>query len=155
MTAREIPHDTLAAHVGEALGYSSWVLVTQENVDAYAVATNDHQWFCEDPERARRESPYGGTVAPGYFLLALVPGMLKEIWYVTGARMAVNYGIERLRFPAPLRVGDSARLHASLAEITPAPGATDVRLALELEAKTQTKPVCVAEGVYRFFSSPE
>lgn len=153
MAARVLAYSELLAHVGQELGVSAWTPVTQEDVNAYADATNDHQWFCEDPERAARESPFGGTVAPGYFLVALVPGLLKELWYVDGAQLAINYGIERLRFPAPLRVGTQVRLRAGLAEVIDRGGGRDVTLELRLEGEGEPKPVCVARVVYRFFGS--
>ena len=84
MTAKQILFQDLPALVGQEVGVSDWYLVTQHVVDAYAAATDDHQWFCEDVERANRESPFGGTVAPGYFILALAPGLLKKIWYLQG-----------------------------------------------------------------------
>ena len=99
MTAKRIHLQDLSTLVGQEVGVSDWYLVTQQAVDAYAAATDDHQWFCEDVERAKKESPFGGTVAPGYFILALAPGLLKKIWYLQGARLGMNYGINRLRFP--------------------------------------------------------
>ncbi len=152
MAALGIAYADLAHHAGAELGVSDWVRVTQTDVNAYADATDDHQWFCEDPERAARESPFGGTVAPGYFVLALIPGLLKQIWYVKGARMAMNYGIDRLRFPAPLPVGERARLRASLASVAEARGGRDVTLELAIEAERQPAPVCVARVVYRFLA---
>ncbi len=152
MAARVLAYSDLAVHVGQELGVSGWIRVTQDEVDAYADATNDHQWFCEDPERAARESPFGGTVAPGYFLLALVPGLLKELWYVDGARMAINYGIDRLRFPAPLRVGRRVRLRAVLAAVVDRDRGRDVTLELALEGDDGSAPVCAARVVYRFLA---
>ncbi len=154
MTANVLAYSELASHVGQDLGVSDWIPVTQAEVDAYADATNDHQWFCEDPERAKRESPFGATVAPGYFILALVPGLLKQLWYVAGAQMGMNYGIDRLRFPAPLLVGERARLRATLSKVSEAPRARDVTLDLAVEASGQVKPVCVAAVIYRFLASP-
>lgn len=142
---RDLPDD-----VGREIGLSGWHRVTQDDVDAYAAATNDHQWFCEDVERAERESPFGGTVAPGYYLLALAPGLLKEIWYVEGAKIATNYGIDRLRFTAPLRVGERVRLRATLAKTRAIPDGQEVTLGLQFESPSGTKPVCVADVVYRF-----
>lgn len=153
MRARVFPYEALADSVGVDLGVSAWVRVTQPEVDAYADATNDHQWFCEDVDRAKRESPYGGTVAPGYFLVALVPGLLKELWYVEGAGMAINYGIDRMRFPAPLRVGERVRLRTTLAAVHGVSDGREVTLDLALEAPDVEKPVCAATVVYRFLQA--
>ena len=152
MAAIVVDYSEVESLVGREVGPSAWCRVTQAEVDAYAGATNDHQWFCEDVERAKRESPYGTTVAPGYFILALVPGLLKEIWYVAGARIGVNYGIDKLRFPAPLPVGGHVRLRATLASVRSAPRGRDVTLDLTLEATGQQKPVCVAQVIYRFLA---
>ena len=119
MAAKQICFQDLPTLVGQEVGVSDWYLVTQQAVDAYAAATNDHQWFCEDVERAKKESPFGGTVAPGYFILALAPGLLKEIWYLQGARLGMNYGINRLRFPAPLLIGKQVRLRLSVRSVKP------------------------------------
>lgn len=153
MSANVVAYEKLPRYAGRKLGVSDWIPVTQAEVNAYADATNDHQWFCEDSERAKRESPYGAAVAPGYFILALVPGLLKQIWYVAGAQMAVNYGINRLRFPGPLLVGERARLHATLVRAAETRGGREVTLDLVVEASGQAKPVCVATVVYRFLAS--
>ncbi len=153
MAFRTVAYSELPSLVGQTLGVSPWLPISQAEVNAYADATRDHQWFCEDVERAARESPFGRTVAPGYFVLALVPGLLKDIWYVSGAGMAINYGIDRLRFPAPLPIGARARLHATLARVEDVPGGRDVTLDLVVEASDQTKPVCVAAVVYRFWAA--
>ena len=150
MTAKRISLKDLPTLVDQEVGVSDWYLVTQQAVDAYAVATDDHQWFCEDVERAEKESPFGGTVAPGYFILALAPGLLKKIWYLQGARLGMNYGINRLRFPAPLRVGKRVRLRARVRHVAPVQGGQEVTLGLLFEVENGQKLVCVAEVVYRY-----
>jgi acyl dehydratase len=150
MTARQIRFQDLPTLVGQEVGVSDWYPVTQQAVDAYAEATNDHQWFCEDVERAKKESPFGGTVAPGYFILALAPGLLKEIWYLQGARLGMNYGINRLRFPAPLPIGKQVRLRLGVRSVKPVPDGQEVTLRLSFEVEGGKKPVCVAEPVYRY-----
>ena len=152
MTAKRIRLQDLPTLVGQhEVGVSDWYLVTQRAVaDAYAAATDDHQWFCEDVERAKKESPFGGTVAPGYFILALAPGLLKKIWYLQGARLGMNYGINRLRFPAPLLVGKRVRLRASVRSVTSVQDGQEVTLGLLFEVEGGQKPVCVAETVYRY-----
>ena len=150
MKAKRIRLQDLSTLVGQEVGVSDWYLVTQQAVDAYAAATDDHQWFCEDVERAKKESPFGGTVAPGYFILALAPGLLKKIWYLQGARLGMNYGINRLRFPAPLLVGSHVRLRLSVRSVKPVPDGQEVTLTLSFEVEGGQKPVCVAETVYRY-----
>ena len=150
MTVKRILLQDLPTLVGQEVGVSDWYLVTQQAVDAYAVATDDHQWFCEDVERAKKESPFGGTVAPGYFILALAPGLLKKVWYLQGARLGMNYGLNRLRFPAPLRVGKRVRLRVSVRRVTPVQDGQEVTLGLSFEVENGQKPVCVAEVVYRY-----
>ncbi len=150
MTAKQILLQDLPTLIGQEVSVSDWHLVTQQAVDAYAAATDDHQWFCEDVERAKKESPFGGTVAPGYFILALAPGLLKKIWYLQGARLGMNYGINRLRFPAPLLIGKRVRLRVSVQHVTPVRDGQEVTLDLLFEVEGGQKPVCVAETVYRY-----
>jgi acyl dehydratase len=153
MATKQIRFQDLPALVGQEVGVSGWYLVTQHAVDAYAAATDDHQWICEDVERAKRESPFGGTVAPGYFILALVPGLLKKVWYLQGARLGMNYGINRMRFPAPLLIGKRVRLRVSVHSVKPVQNEQDgqeVALTLSFEVEDGEKPVCVVETVYRY-----
>lgn len=150
MIAKQVRFQDLPALVGQEVGVSDWSLVTQDAVDAYAAATDDHQWFCEDVERAKKESPFGSTVAPGYFILALAPGLLKKIWYLQGARLGMNYGINRLRFPAPLHIGKRVRLRVSARRVTLVPDGQEVTLNLSFEVEGGKKPVCIAETVYRY-----
>ena len=150
MTAKQIRFQDLPVLIGQEIGVSDWNLVTQNAVDAYAAATDDHQWICEDVERAKRESPFGGTVAPGYFILALVPGLLKKVWYLQGARLGMNYGVNRMRFPAPLLIGKQVRLRVSVLSVKPVPDGQEVALNLSFEVEGGEKPVCVVETVYRY-----
>lgn len=150
MAARVVLYSDLSSLIGQEIGVSDWLLVTQQAVDAYAAATDDHQWICEDVERAKRESPFGGTVAPGYFILALIPGLLKQIWYIKGARIGMNYGLNKMRFPAPLLIGQQVRLRATLRQVCSVQEGQEVTLGLSFEATEQDKPVCVAEVVYRY-----
>ena len=150
MARKRIRLQDIPTLVGEEVGVSDWYRVTQQAVDAYAAATDDHQWFCEDVERAKNESPFGGTVAPGYFILALAPGLLKNIWYVQGARLSLNYGLNRLRFPAPLRIGKQVRLRLGVRSVEPVPDGQEVTLTLSFEVEDGKKPVCIAEPVYRY-----
>src|SRR6476620_4871988 len=100
--------------VGQHLGHSDWVEITQEQVNQFAEATGDHQWIHVDPERAKKESPFGGPIAHGYLTLSLGPRLMPEIMRVEGVTMAVNYGCEKVRFPSPVPVGSKVRLGAEL-----------------------------------------
>jgi acyl dehydratase len=141
----------LRALAGRELGTSDWVAITQEQVDQFAAATGDHQWIHVDPARAK-EGPFGGTIAHGYLSIGLVPGLLHQIVDVQGVSMALNYGIDKLRFPAPVPVGSRVRLSARLAEVTEVPGGVQAVLAVTIEIEGQPKPACAADVVYRYFS---
>jgi acyl dehydratase len=139
----------LAGAVGTELGVSSWHTVTQELIDAFADATGDHQWIHVDQERARL-GPFGATIAHGYLTLSLIPMLMHEIYEVQDARMAVNYGLNRVRFPAPVRVGSSVRARATLSEAEPTGDAIQVVTHVTIEVEGQEKPACVADVVSRF-----
>ena len=138
--------------VGEHLGWSDWMEVTQERVNLFAEATGDHQWIHVDPERARRESPFGGPVAHGYLTLSLAPVLLPEILRVEGVAMGVNYGTEKVRFPSPVPVGSKLRLGATLAKVDDVAGGVQATLELVFEAEGAPKPACVSAVVYRYYA---
>jgi acyl dehydratase len=142
--------DELKAKVGTHLGYSNWHTVTQEEVNLFADATNDHQWIHVDPERAKA-GPFGTTIAHGYFTLSLGPSLLGEIVSVEGARMGVNYGLNRVRFPAPVPVGSKLRCGASLEEVVAFEGGLQVTLKLTFEVEGSSKPSCVADVLFRYY----
>jgi acyl dehydratase len=136
--------------VGESLGTSDWVHVTQERVDTFADATGDHQWIHVDVDRARAESPYGGPIAHGYLSLSLLPMLGWQIFSIEGAKMGVNYGSNRVRFPSPVPVGSRLRLSAVLLEATQLPdGSLQMVVEQTMEIEGQTKPAAVAETVSR------
>jgi acyl dehydratase len=137
--------------VGHHLGYSEWHQVTQEQVNLFADATGDHQWIHVDLEKAKA-GPFGGPIAHGYLTLSLAPTLLEEILRVDGVTMAVNYGLNKLRFPAPVPVGSKVRAGASLADIEDVAGGVQVVLAVTFEIEGATKPVCVAEILFRYYS---
>ena len=137
------------ALVGRQLGHSDWVEITQEQVDRFAEATCDHQWIHVDPERARKESPFGGPIAHGYLTLSLLPMLVPQIVEITGFRMGVNYGTERVRFPSPVPVGSRVRAGAALESATPFDGGIVMNLAVTMEVEGGTKPAMVATVVYR------
>ena len=144
--------DELKAKVGEHLGWSEWMEIDQDRVDRFADATGDHQWIHVDPERARRESPFGGPVAHGYLTLSLAPVLMPEILRVDGIAMGVNYGCEKVRFPSPVPVGSRLRLGATLGDVTDVAGGVQVTLDLVFEVEGAPKPSCVAAVVYRYYA---
>jgi acyl dehydratase len=136
---------------GEDLGTSEWLDITQGAVDGFADVTGDHQWIHVDPERAKH-TPFGGTIAHGYFTLSLAPKLTGEIVRFEGFAMAVNYGLNKVRFPAPLRVGSRVRMHCKLAKLEEIPGGAQVTLGMTFEGEEADKPVCVAESVARIYA---
>jgi acyl dehydratase len=138
--------------VGQELGVSDWHLVTQEEVNLFADATHDHQWIHVDPERSKRESPFGGPIAHGYYTIALAPALLAQVLAVQGVRMGVNYGLNKMRLPAPVPVGSRVRLRATLAGYEPIAGGAQATLGLTFEVENQAKPSCVAEVIYRYYA---
>ena len=142
--------DEYAQHVGEHLGWSEWMTITQDQVDRFADATGDHQWIHVDPERAKR-GPFGGTIAHGYLTLSLIPVLMAGMIKVEGATMGVNYGANRIRFPAPVHVGNDIRLGATLAEVTEIEGGAQSVVDVTIEERGASKPSCVAQLVFRHY----
>ena len=137
--------------VGRKLGESEWLTVTQERVDLFADATDDHQWIHVDPERAR-QGPFGGPIAHGYLTLALVNRFLPEIVVVKGISMGVNYGVDRVRFPAPVRVGSRVRGSGELVEAErQKDGSVQAKVRVTVEIEGGAKPACVAETISRYY----
>jgi len=141
----------VAASVGETIGPGPWRVVDQARVDAFAAATDDRQWIHVDPVRAAA-GPFGATVAHGYLTLSLLPSLMKELYVVEGARMAVNYGLNRVRFPSPLRVGAAIRARVEIASVDPVEGGVQLVMKATVDADTGPKPVCVAESVSRLYA---
>jgi acyl dehydratase len=140
--------DEVRALAGQDLGYSRWHDVTQEAVNLFADATGDHQWIHTDRERAK-DGPFGRTIAHGYFTLSLAPMLLADIVRVEGTSMGINYGINKLRFPAPMPVGEKVRLGVKVANVEDVSGGVQLTYALTFEVEGQERPACVAEVVYR------
>ena len=136
---------------GSELGTSDWVEVTQKRVNLFADATGDHQWIHVDVERATRESPFGGPIAHGYLTLSLLIPMWSQVLDVTDAAMAVNYGLNKVRFPAPVPVGSKLRLAATLKDVEEVAGGLQITATAVIEREGGDKPVCIAEPVFRFF----
>ncbi|RZU31959.1 MaoC family dehydratase [Blastococcus saxobsidens] len=135
---------------GTELGTSDWVEVTQDRVNLFADATGDHQWIHVDVERATAESPFGGPIGHGYLTLALVIPMWSEVLVVSDVKMGVNYGLNKVRFPAPVPVGARVRLTATLTDVEEIKGGYQVTVAAVIEREGGDKPVCIAEPVFRF-----
>ncbi len=140
---------TLGAFVGKELGVSAWVEVDQARIDAFAQCTGDHQWIHVDVERARRESPFGGTIAHGYLTLSLLAGKLVEMGVVPGdARAAVNYGVEKTRFLAPVKAGVRVRNRVRLMSAdSKGDGRVLLRTENTMEIEGEVKPAMVAEAL--------
>jgi acyl dehydratase len=135
---------------GTHLGYTDWQGMTQERVDMFADATDDHQFIHVDVERAK-STPFGGTIAHGFLTLALMAPLTQQLMTVTDAKMGVNYGLDRVRFPAPLRVGAQFRGGGEIIEVTEIPGGLQVKLRGTIEAQDTDKPVCVADCLVRLY----
>jgi acyl dehydratase len=144
--------DGLKAKVGEHLGYSDYLEITQDQVNRFADATGDHQWIHVDPERARRESPFGGPIAHGFLTLSLAPLLVPQIVRVQGMKMGVNYGTNKVRFPSPVPVGSKLRAGAQLVSVDDVPGGVQVVIDVTFEVEGAEKPACVAQTVSRYYA---
>ncbi|MFB7994527.1 MaoC family dehydratase [Streptomyces sp. NPDC056002] len=142
--------DELRSAVGEQLGYSDWVEIEQKRIDQFADATGDHQWIHVDPERAK-DGPFGTTIAHGYLTLSLLPLFGPQLITVDGMKMGVNYGTNKVRFPAPVPVGSRLRATAKITGVDDVPGGVQVSVAFTVERDGGDKPVCVAESVSRYY----
>jgi acyl dehydratase len=142
------PDDVLAA-VGTHLGYSAWLDIDQQRVDLFAEATGDHQWIHIDPQRAA-SGPFGGTIAHGYLTLSLSNLFLPQIVEVQGFAMGVNYGTNKVRFPAPVRVGSRIRGGAEMTEVAEVKGGLQTTIVITIEVEGETKPACVIESISRW-----
>jgi acyl dehydratase len=142
--------DELRAAEGQEIGVTGWREITQDEVDAFADVTGDHQWIHVDPARAA-QSPLGGTIAHGLFTLSLAPAMTESLLSFEGFAFALNYGYNRVRFPAPLRVGSRVRLRATLSDVQDILGGAQITIVQTFEVEGSEKPVCVAESLARVY----
>jgi acyl dehydratase len=143
--------DELRTYVGKEIGVSNWCEISQEMINAFADATGDHQWIHVDVARAKQESPYGGPIAHGFLTLSLTPKLLWEVYKVDGVKMGVNYGVNRVRFPAPVPAGSRVRAHVKLLELQEIEGGAQAITQVTFEREGNDKPVCVAETVSRWY----
>ncbi|MFD8080086.1 MaoC family dehydratase [Kitasatospora sp. NPDC059722] len=137
--------------VGTELGTSQWHTIEQRQIDLFAEATGDHQWIHVDPQRAK-ESRFGSTIAHGYLTQSMIPVLAKECYSVEGVRMALNYGSEKVRFPAPVPVGTAIRATAELVSATEVPGGVQAVVRFTITSAESAKPHCVAETITRFYA---
>jgi acyl dehydratase len=141
----------LKEKVGQHLGYSKWHEITQEQVNAFGDATDDHQWIHVDVERAKA-GPFGGPIAHGYLTLSLASALTPEICVVNGFSMAINYGLDKVRFPSPVPVGSKLRAGGTLVSVDDIADGAQVKLLLSFEIEGGSKPVCVAEVLFRYYA---
>jgi acyl dehydratase len=137
--------------VGQELGVSEWMTITQEQINKFADATCDHQWIHIDPERAKA-GPFGTTIAHGFLTLSLISEMMVSAFRIVETRMGVNYGLNKVRFPAPVPVGSRLRGRFKLAECIPLEGGVQITLECTMEREGSEKPVCVAESLARLYA---
>ena len=143
--------DELKARVGDEIGVSDWKEVTQEDVNAFAEVTGDDQWIHVDPERAK-ETPFGGTIAHGYFTLSLAPRFSYDLFELQGISFGLNYGLNKVRFPSPMLVGGKVRMRMQVQAVDDIPGGAQMTMLLTFEREGGDKPVCVAESLSRVYS---
>lgn len=141
--------EALHAAIGTHLGFSDWMEMTQARIDQFADATGDHQWIHVDPERAK-QGPFGTTIAHGYLTLSITNRFLPELLRVPVAKLGVNYGANKVRFPAPVPVGSRIRVGVEIIEVADVPGGVQVTTRNTVEIDGSAKPACVVEAISRF-----
>jgi acyl dehydratase len=151
MAKARIHIDALGEWVGREVATSDWLEITQERIDKFADAGGDHQWIHVDPARAARESPFGGTIAHGFLTLAVLSPLLADALEITGKRMGINYGLNRLRFPSPVPAGTRVRARFVLGALEPLDGGVQTTWNVTVEREGEAKPALVAEWVTRHY----
>lgn len=146
-----VSYDDIAGLAGTDLGWSEWLEVTQDRVNLFADATDDHQWIHTDPERAK-DGPFGGAIAHGFLSLSLAVTFWTELLDVTGVTTKVNYGLDKVRFISPVKVGARVRMNAVIAEVTEIAGGYQLAVDQTIEIDGGGKPAVVARGLYRFYA---
>jgi acyl dehydratase len=139
------------ARIGQEIGVTDWMLIDQERVNAFAKVTGDEQWIHVDVERAKRESPFGGPIAHGYLTLSLLAKFAQECIAVEGVKLAVNYGLNRVRFTSPVKVGSRVRARFVLGAVDDIPGGAQIVWQAVIEIEGSDKPACAAEMVTRWY----
>jgi acyl dehydratase len=146
-----VAYTDVAGLAGTDLGYTAWTEITQEQVNTFADATGDHQWIHTDPERAK-DGPFGGAIAHGFLTLSLAVTFWTELFDVEGVSTKVNYGLDKVRFVSPVKVGSRVRMTAVIAEVTEVAGGYQFVVDQTIEIEGGTKPAVVARGLYRFYA---
>jgi acyl dehydratase len=145
----------LKSKVGKETKVGEWLTVDQKRINQFADATNDHQWIHVDPERAKRESPFKDSIAHGFLTLSLIPGLAREVQGgaspYPGVKLGVNYGLNKVRFPSPVKVNSRIRSRSALKEVTEVEGGIQMVREVTIEVEGQAKPACVAETVSRLY----
>jgi acyl dehydratase len=141
--------EELKSLIGQEVAVTDWFSITQERVNLFAEATGDRQWIHIDVERSRKESPYGGTIAHGFLTLSLLPMLMESAVSIPSAKMGVNYGLNKVRFPSPVPVGSRVRGRMTLQEVEDIEGGAQVTWKVAMEREGGDKPVCVAESISR------
>jgi len=139
-------------NVGADLGSSGWHEITQDRINEFAAATEDHQWIHVDPEMAA-QGPFGTTIAHGYLTLSLIPWLMSEVWRPEDVVMGINYGLNKVRFPSPVPSGSRVRLHAKLLSVDEIANGVQGVVQATIEVEGKDKPGCVAETVFRFYAA--
>jgi acyl dehydratase len=143
---------SLRDYTGRDIAVTDWLLMTQERIDRFAEATDDRQWIHIDSERAQKESPYGATIAHGFLTLSLLSHFMKQAIHIrSGVRMAVNYGLNRVRFPSAVRAGSKIRARVTIMQLKELPDSFEATYSITIECEDSAKPCCVAEWVVRYF----
>jgi acyl dehydratase len=153
MPAFEIENpNSLKQSEGRQFPVTDWLVITQDRIQKFADATDDRQWIHVDPERAQRESPFGGVIAHGFLTLSLLPHFLKQAIHIrSGVAMTVNYGLNKVRFPAAVRAGSKVRARVTLAAVKQSPEFVDATFHIHIESESLSKPCCVAEWLIRYY----
>ncbi|MEQ6898040.1 MaoC family dehydratase [Microbacterium sp. KR10-403] len=146
-----VAYDDLSSLVGQDLGYTEWREITQERVNTFADATDDHQWIHTEPERAK-DGPFGGAIAHGFLTLSLLIPLWTELLEVTGVTTKVNYGLDKVRFVSPVKVGARIRMTATIAEVQEVPGGRHLVVDATIETEGGTKPAVVARSLQRLYA---
>ena len=144
-------YEEFAAHLGEELGVSNWLEIDQDRINRFADATLDHQWIHVNEERAKKESPYGGTIAHGYLTLSLLPHLWEQILQVNNIKMLVNYGIEKMRFIQVVPTGSRIRLVAKLYNISNLRGICKTEISFKIEIENQRKPALEGTAIFLYY----
>jgi acyl dehydratase len=151
MSTTTVSFEELAGLEGRDLGYTDYVEVSQEQVNTFADATGDHQWIHADPEKAK-DGPFGAPIAHGFLTLSLAIPFWTELLDVTGVKTKVNYGLDKVRFPSPVKVRSTIRMSAKIASVTQVPGGYQIGVDQAIEVEGGTKPAVIAHSLYRFYA---